>query len=333
VPTLSVVMPVHNAAPFLASSIESILHQTYRDFEFVILDDASTDGSAEILREWARRDTRIRLIESRTRLGITGSANCVVWEARTATCARMDADDVSRPDRLAAQWAVLEARPEAVLVGTLWQGIDDRGRVIRPRDRWRLLHPNGFAPFPHGSIMFRREVFLDTGGYRAECELWEDFDLYLRMGKRGHVLVLPEALYRYRFHAGSTTLVADDDRLATAIGLMHRCISHRRANGDHAECPTGLAGELPVRGAVSPSALMYLGLQAVWAGQSPAILRRLRRLERHQPIGPVLKLLALGVWAACSPSSLRLLLAALVWSRDRMAARRLPDGVAVPWRN
>jgi glycosyltransferase involved in cell wall biosynthesis len=324
VPTLSVVMPVHNAEPFLASSIESILHQTYRDFEFVILDDASTDGSAKILREWARRDTRIRLVESPTRLGLTGSANRVVQEARTATCARMDADDVSQPDRLAAQWAVLESRPEAVLVGTLWQGIDDRGRVIRPRDRWRLLHPNGAAPFPHGSIMFRREVFLDTGGYRPECELWEDFDLYLRMGKRGHVLVLPEALYRYRFHAGSTTLGTDADRLATAIALMHRRISHRHVSGDHVE---------PVRGAVSPSALLYLGLQAVWAGQSPAILRRLGQLERHRPIGPVLKLLALAVWAACSPRSLRLLLAALVWSRDRMAARLLPDGAPVPWRN
>src|SRR3977135_257076 len=103
-PLISVVMPVHNALPFLNESISSILAQSFTDFEFVILDDASTDSSLELLREWSRRDQRIQIHESTQRLGLAGSSNAVVSEARSAIIARMDADDVAHPDRLRRQW-------------------------------------------------------------------------------------------------------------------------------------------------------------------------------------------------------------------------------------
>src|SRR6267143_6361753 len=106
-PSLSVVMPVHNALPFLDESIKSILEQSLSDFEFVILDDASTDGSLARLREWARRDQRINLHESKTRLGLAGSSNAVVAKARAAIVARMDADDIAHPDRLKRQWEII----------------------------------------------------------------------------------------------------------------------------------------------------------------------------------------------------------------------------------
>src|ERR1051325_5994192 len=93
-PLISVVMPVYNALPFLDDSISSILRQTLSDFEFVILDDASTDNSVERLREWAARDKRIRLHESKQRLGLSGSSNAVLAEARASIVARMDADDI-----------------------------------------------------------------------------------------------------------------------------------------------------------------------------------------------------------------------------------------------
>src|SRR5258705_2817877 len=102
-PQISVVMPVHNALPFLDESIRSILEQTLKDFEFVILDDASTDGSTELLHEWLRRDTRIQLHQSRKRLGLSGSSNAVVAKAQARIVARMDADDVAHPDRLRRQ--------------------------------------------------------------------------------------------------------------------------------------------------------------------------------------------------------------------------------------
>src|SRR5215475_7954931 len=100
VPLISVVMPVYNALSFLDDSISSILGQTLGDFEFVILDDASTDGSTERLREWAARDRRIQIYESKQRLGLSACSNAVVREARASIVARMDADATAHPDRL-----------------------------------------------------------------------------------------------------------------------------------------------------------------------------------------------------------------------------------------
>src|SRR5882672_4658868 len=99
-PLLSVVMPVHNGRPFLDESISSILNQTLADFEFVILDDASTDGSGSLLREWEKRDGCIRVVRTDRKLGLAGSSNFVSRQANTGVLARMDADDISHPDRL-----------------------------------------------------------------------------------------------------------------------------------------------------------------------------------------------------------------------------------------
>src|SRR5688572_6099446 len=107
-PLISVVMPVYNALPFLDHSINSILTQTFSDFEFVIFDDASTDGSVEQLRAWTTRDNRIKLHESKTRLGLSGSSNAVIAHARASMIARMDADDIAHPHRLARQWEIME---------------------------------------------------------------------------------------------------------------------------------------------------------------------------------------------------------------------------------
>ena len=106
-PQISVVMPVHNARPYLDDAVQSIVGQTFRDFEFVILDDASTDGSTERLREWAVRDARIRLIEVRQNLGPALSSERVARAARAPIVARMDADDISYPERLAEQFEIL----------------------------------------------------------------------------------------------------------------------------------------------------------------------------------------------------------------------------------
>src|SRR4051812_47700023 len=138
-PLISVVMPVHNAAPYLDESIRSILGQTLSDFEFVILDDASTDDSRQILLAWAHRDERIRLFEEREALGPARVYNYVVSKARATLIARMDADDISEACRFERQWEILRHRPEVGLVGTLMEGIDRRGQRVRPRDRGRLM--------------------------------------------------------------------------------------------------------------------------------------------------------------------------------------------------
>ena len=228
-------MPVHNGLPFLDDSIGSILGQSLDDFELVILDYASTDGTGAALREWQRKDGRVRVVASARPLGLAGSSNRVVAEARAPLIARMDADDIAHRDRLQRQWEVFQAHADASLVGTLWEGIDERGRRVRPRDRWRLVRRSSFAPFPHGSTMFRRRAFDEIGGYRQACEFWEDLDFFLRLSTTGRVFVLPDVLYAYRFHGNSSRLTseADAERVEDAIGLMYRCMADRRAGRDY----------------------------------------------------------------------------------------------------
>jgi glycosyltransferase involved in cell wall biosynthesis len=140
-------MPVRDAGPYLEDCLRSILEQTWQDFDFVIRDDGSVDGSTEILRHWAARDPRIRLFVGEESLGPAESANWVMRRTEATYVARMDADDIAHPDRLRRQLAVFDSCPDACLVGTLCEGIDANGHRVRPRDRWRLTRPGPFAPF------------------------------------------------------------------------------------------------------------------------------------------------------------------------------------------
>jgi len=320
---LSVVMPVRNAAPFLDASIASILGQTMADFEFVVLDDASTDGSRDLLRAWARRDTRIRLIESDTPLGLAGSANRVVHEARGSICARMDSDDVSDPSRLARQWAVLEAHPEASAVGTLWRGIDPQGRFVRPSDRWRLLRHGTFAPFPHGSLMFRRDWGLAAGGYRETCTTWEDYDFFLRMARLGPIYVIAKPLYAYRFHPTTTTA----NRPLAAVERMYRCVDRVRGGEDYAAI---LERPLPTT-TTDPRAVRSIAAPRIWAGERPRIPAAWWLRGSWHPIPAALHALVLGTWGEVSPKSLRWILRALVTSRDLVASLRVSNGDVLRW--
>lgn len=304
VPIISVVMPVYNGLPFLRESVGSILGQTFTDFEFVILDDASTDGSKEVLRECARRDGRIRLVEGATRLGLCGSSNAVVSEARAAVVARMDADDVSHPDRLLKQWAVMDGRPDVAVVGTLSVGIDETGREVRPRDRWRLVRRSEYLPFPHGSAMFRRSAFDAVGGYTREAEGGEDQDLFSRMKARGSVVTLPDILYRYRYHSRNATLVN-----AT------RAVEQSQAkNGD----------ALP--------ALYMLGAMRLWAGNPPMLLEPILARKMSPWNLRTAAILASAVLGDVSPPGLRFLLRSAIRARDLLASLRVKDGRSYEWR-
>ncbi len=226
-------MPVHNAQPFLDESVGSILNQTFADFEFVILDDGSTDGSTEALREWAQRDARIRLYESARNLGPAGSSNFVVERARAPLVARMDADDVSHPDRLRRQWEVLERRPDVALVGTLYEGIDARGRRVRPRDRWRLARPTDQPAVP-ARLRAVPPRSLRRGGR-----------LPRRVRRLGGSRPLPaDAATRARSSpstrrftsTGSSRRADNGPRVAPAgIGLRQRCLAEALRGRDYAQ--------------------------------------------------------------------------------------------------
>jgi glycosyltransferase involved in cell wall biosynthesis len=300
-PKVSVVMPVHNARRFIDQAIRSILSQTFANFEFVIVDDNSTDGSVEISHEWARQDDRIRVFENKSRLGHSATSNLAVSLARSKYIARMDADDISHPQRLDSQWQVLSRSTDIVLVGTLADGIDAEGRQVRPRDRWRIIKHSRFAPFAHGSIIFRKEVFDAVCGYRGSAMRVGDQDLYHRMARKGRMLTLPEALYHYRYHLENSTL----QRVPTSIGSQSR--------------------------AASTDSLYAEGAMRLWAGQPPGILERFRG-EDFAWNSEGLRTAILARWGNASPASLRGFMRSGVWLRDRLAGIWIKDGLAYDWR-
>jgi len=303
-PLISVVMPVHNAVPFLDESINSILEQTLSDFEFVILDDASTDGSVELLREWSLRDKRIHLYESKKRLGLSGSSNAVTSMARAPIVARMDADDIAHPERLRRQWNIIEGRPDVAVIGTLCNGIDASGREVRPRDRWRLVRRSAYIPFPHGSAMFRREVFDQVGGYDESSEGGEDQDLFLRMAARGRVLTLPDVLYSYRYHSSNATLFNG----TRAVGENHS------QNGD------------------ALAAFYMLGAMRLWAGEPPMLLEPMLEKKSLKWDLKTLMILVSAIWGHVSPPTLRVFLRSSIRARDLVASVRVKDGRPYEWR-
>lgn len=302
-PLLSVVMPVYNALPFLDDSINSILTQTFSDFEFVIFDDASTDGSVERLREWAARDQRIRLYESKTQLGLSGSSNAVVVQARASIVARMDADDISHPDRLRSQWQVLDSRPDVAVVGTLCIGIDAEGREVRPRDRWRLLRRSGYIPFPHGSAMFRREVFDLVGGY-DDTPGGEDQKLFSKMAAEGRVLTLPDVLYSYRYHANNATL----------FNGLRAVAENHSSNGE------------------SLAAFYMLGAMRLWAGEPPKLLEPMLENKSIKWNVRSLMIFTSALWGHISPASLKVFLRGSIKLRDLIASTKVKDGKPYEWR-
>jgi glycosyltransferase involved in cell wall biosynthesis len=316
-PLVSVVMPVHNALPYLDASIQSILGQTLRDFEFVILDDASTDGSFAALQEWAKKDGRIRLHRCEQNLGLSGSSNLVVSLARAPLIARMDADDVSHPERLMRQWEVMQDLPDAALVGTLCDGIDAEGRWVRPRDRWRLVRRSMFPPFPHGSVMFRRAVFDEIGGYSEEYASAEDQELFLRIARSRRVLVLPDVLYHYRYHQENSTIFHLTTKGKDNNGsrrFLHDRRSPEKANG-------------PDLRALRSAASMQL-----WAGQRPELLSLLRAGGALGWNAQSAYTLAWATWARLSPGSLRASLRGFIRARDLLAGSRHRDGRVCEWR-
>src|SRR4051794_6460824 len=178
-PAVSIIMAVYNAEEFLAAAVESILAQTFRDFEFIVIDDGSTDRSAELLRKYAEKDNRLRLI-SRPNKGLTASLNEGVQLARGELIARMDADDVARADRLQIQVDYLRAHPEVVLLGGAYELIDGAGRMlttIRPPSDDATLQEHalsGRTPICHPLAMMRRDAVIRAGGYDEEFKVAQD---------------------------------------------------------------------------------------------------------------------------------------------------------------
>ena len=218
-PAISVITSVYNGAAYLAEAIDSVLRQSFADFEFLILDDGSTDASAAIIREHAARDARIRPIFRENR-GLVASLNQLLAEARAPLVARMDADDICHPERFRQQKQFLDEHGDYGALGTRCEDIDQHGQpwpLAYPphpltHDAFLLAIERGEPLLCHPSAMYRRELVLGIGGYRPAFRHCEDYDLWLRLARVTRLGNLAQPLLRYRHYSDQVS-----SRHATAI--------------------------------------------------------------------------------------------------------------------
>jgi glycosyltransferase involved in cell wall biosynthesis len=203
-PKVTVLMPVFNAEKYLREAVESILAQTFTDFEFLIIDDGSTDGSTDIIHSY--RDRRIRLISNERNIGIGNTLNKGIELASSGLIARMDADDISLPERLMTQYNFMRARPGCALLSSNVEEIDEDGNHIRYyRKDSRLFYYNltFYCWIYHPSVMYRREAVRDAGMYPSTFS--EDFRLWSRLIKKHPFCNHPEILLKYRITGQSVS--------------------------------------------------------------------------------------------------------------------------------
>jgi glycosyltransferase involved in cell wall biosynthesis len=239
-PWVSVLMPAYNARRYVGEAIESVLAQTWRDFEFLIIDDGSTDDTPGILQRYAAGDGRIRVL-TRSNAGVGAALNAGLAEARGELVARMDSDDVCLPERFARQVEFLRQEPECVLVGSRVLLIDPEGAPLFGMDdiptgheaidemllqaRWSIVHP---------AVMMRRDVVRRLGGYDNDLVPVEDHDLFLRLAEVGRLANLPDVLLRYRKHPMNSVRVLADRRVRALTRVMEAAWARRGLTGRRA---------------------------------------------------------------------------------------------------
>lgn len=202
-------MVVKNCAEYLSQAIDSVIEQTMQDFEFIVIDDASSDSTLSMLQSAAQRDDRIKLV-AHTSKGLTAGLNVALRAASAEYIARMDGDDVCLPARFEKQLYYLQSHPECVAIGSEVMLIDSYGRSIAPRThpashdviRQRLVVGDG-AAMTHPAIMMRAASVHQVGGYDERFETAQDLDLFIKLGEVGQLHNLAETLLLWRQHRAS----------------------------------------------------------------------------------------------------------------------------------
>jgi len=236
---ISILMPVHNAGPFISDAIRSILTQTQQDFELIVIDDGSTDSSVETVRKYAAMDSRVRLIVNESNQGISQSLNTGLGAAKGAWIGRMDADDVSVPFRFERMLGAAIKAPEVALWGSYARAMSCAGRPLHrvalgPTSeeqflRLRQRHEN--ILILHGTWLARRDILLAAGCYDSRFDGLEDFEFLSRIQQLGSLRTLPEELLFYRLHPSNTSSrrVAQQQQLMRFLSARSR---ERRAGRD-----------------------------------------------------------------------------------------------------
>jgi glycosyltransferase involved in cell wall biosynthesis len=246
---VSVVMPVWNSERYLTEALQSILDQTFTDFEILVLDDGSTDRSLEISHGFADRDPRVKVIANEHQ-GYSPLLNLGLSLARGRYIARMDSDDICMPDRFALQVAFLDSHPDYVAVGSQAIKIDPDSDPIGGTN-FPLTHEeidtsqiNGQGKIMHPAATISRAALEKIGGYRPQFEPGEDFDLFLRLAEVGKLANLPEALLRYRMHMKNVTVSRKEHHQQVKQQALTEAYERRQL--DPAKLPTISFNESPM---------------------------------------------------------------------------------------
>lgn len=233
-PRVSCILPVFNGENYLAEAVQSILNQSFGDFELIVIDDGSSDATPDILREFARQDSRVRVIRQ-VNGGIVAALNNGLAAAQGEYVARMDADDIALRHRFAFQVDYLDRHPGCAIVGGLAMEFRDDGTELglvcggrHKRTNLRVFPPR-IAVATHPLIMTRRRILTALGGYRGDFAHAEDYDLFIRAAAFGTIDNPPEKLLMYRRHDG-------------AVSVKHLDVQER--NAARAEVSAMAAGEM-----------------------------------------------------------------------------------------
>lgn len=210
--TVSVLMPVYNAEKYLDTAIESILNQSFKDFEFIIIDDGSSDSSWELIKSWSKKDNRIIPFRNKTNLRTTKTLNKGLKKAGGKYIVRMDADDWSYPNRIEWQYLFMEKNTDIGVSGGTIEICDEKLKIINKRGypktdaqvREKIFR---YSPFAHPSTIWRTSLLKKVGGYNENLPLSQDYELYFRIGKYSKFGNLSKTLLKLRTHNDSSSIV------------------------------------------------------------------------------------------------------------------------------
>lgn len=284
-------MSVHNGAQFLRPAIESVLSQSFDDFEFIVVDDGSTDQSLSILRSYS--DPRLRVLPLTVNGGLVAALNLAIEHVQGEFVARMDADDECEHERLQVQVAAMVSNPEVVLLGSQYSCIDGMGRCFAgpnlPTDNATLQRELlTFNAFCHPSVIMRLAALKVVGGYRAlGGRFAQDYDLWLRLAEHGQVMNLPQTLLRYRVHGEQVTVRKAEEQMRAAE--LYRVLAGQRRNGAAEDLRAACSQVERMAGRIRAECAADLMRRAKLLDQQgePAQARELRRRAlRQAPLSP-----------------------------------------------
>lgn len=242
--TTSFVLPVYNAAGFLAQTIDSVLGQSDSDFELIVVDDGSTDGTPAILSAYAARDPRVRVL-TQANAGVTRALIAGCAAARGTYIARQDAGDLSSPRRLERQRAALDVDGNDVVLVSCWTAY--AGPELEPL--W-ITRGDVEGPTHHGAAMFRRSAYERAGGYRPEFYYGQDWDLWYRLLEAGEFRMIDEVLYTARLTPGSISALAKAPQEQLAA-IVHESVRMRARGESDAALLERASRVRPARGKTS----------------------------------------------------------------------------------